>query len=90
MEEQKQNLQEAFNDMLKAIGLESLPINSDQYQAMKNCFFNGAMFTFYSTIIYDENVLDTDEKIIQNLNDFKLEIDNFRESFSSTNRDLNA
>ena len=67
----------AFNDYIDAVGLGHLSKKCTQIVELRRAFFGGAVFVFNQSIFYDENVIDTDEKIMQNLEDIQIELDNF-------------
>ena len=73
----KKILEKAFNEYIEAVGLDNLSQESTQIIEMRRSFFAGALYTFKEIIYFDEEVLDTEEKIHQNLEDIQDELDNF-------------
>ena len=73
----KKILEKAFNDYIEAVGLDNLSQESTQIIEMRRSFFAGALYTFKEIIYFDEEVLDTEEKIHQNLEDIQDELNNF-------------
>lgn len=77
MAEITNNISNAFDQYIIAVGLGHLSKKNTQIVEMRRAFFAGAVTSFQQIVWFDENIYDTDDKIQDHLDDINLELENF-------------